>query len=417
MGRFRLLVGASIAVAVACTVGNDERSTGTPARSVTAAPSPTVTRPLAPSATLSPTVVSTATPVVADEIPGIFREPRLEEPDGSAALGPRLSEYPPHDRVSVVLYDTVEGTVREFGEGPMGAFSSDGAYMVWEEYADDREEPARLRAIELESGSLIELGPSRGLVRFEDDRTVRVISAESLRVQELVAVPSGQRVVAEDVVNQYGTPTEPGRFVLSSLDIDGSGESVYRVAAGGRVVLAVVALAARLVGDSELLVLVDAGVGLGNLFIVAINTREATFVATTLTEPFIYSTVPLAANESYVVWTPNFCNISYYADADVAASLQLEQREGGEFTRGPTMVYDRTTGTITALSDATLWIAGLTPDGRMIDGGFGGEALIDPASLSWDVVLPDGSTDVSWSPDYRYASRGEQPGHGGQCPP
>ena len=61
-------------------------------------------------------------------------------------------------------------------------------------------------------------------------------------------------------------------------------------------------------------------------------------------------------------------------------------------------------------------IVEFTPDGHMIDGIFGGNALIDPATLTWDVVPPGGSTDVSWSPDYRYASRGEQPGHGGYCP-
>ena len=68
------------------------------------------------------------------------------------------------------------------------------------------------------------------------------------------------------------------------------------------------------------------------------------------------------------------------------------------------------------MSDTRLIVVEFTPDGRMVDGIFGGLSLFDPATFAWDVVLPTGSTDVNWSADYRFASRGEQPGHGGYCP-
>ena len=59
------------------------------------------------------------------------------------------------------------------------------------------------------------------------------------------------------------------------------------------------------------------------------------------------------------------------------------------------MVYDRASRTTTELSDSRLVVVEFTPEGRMVDGIFGGLSLFDPVALAWDFVLAGGSTGVT----------------------
>jgi len=365
------------------------------------------------------TAVPTATPAASDPISGLFREPRFEDPDASVALGPvPSSAFPEHDGVSVVLYDIEAGTVRDLGIGMMGVFSPDNRYMAWRAFADDRSKPASLHVIEIESGAIADLGQVGWPVEFEDGRHLR-IRPEDGGFIELIDVETGEQKPT-DAADVKQPELRSDHFLGERRDIGGSGEFLYRIFDRDTtdLVLQVRALDARIVPQDQLLLLVDAGLGVGNIFLVDLKSFEANFVATTLTEPFAFSTIPLVANEHHIVWTPNACDFDYYQALEGVAAENLERRPGSEPAQGNTLIYDRATGTTTELRDARVIVVEFTPDGRLVDGIFGGLALLDPATLTWDVVLPSsGSTDVSWSADYRYASRGEQPGHGGYCPP
>jgi hypothetical protein len=136
--------------------------------------------------------------------------------------------------------------------------------------------------------------------------------------------------------------------------------------------------------------------GTTNIFIVDIDSGQAVFIATSDYSPPNW---PLAANADYVMWTEDYCGLP----------------------PGKTRRYDRRTASLTEL-DATLW-ATFTPDGLIAAGEFGERILIDPETLEVLVAVPDrgpganldSASDVSWSPDYRYFTRGFAGGHGGLC--
>ena len=98
----------------------------------------------------------------------------------------------------------------------------------------------------------------------------------------------------------------------------------------------------------------------------------------------------LLADEGHVIWYQEYC----------AATVS------------PTVIYSRSTGT--AISVGLGSAMALTPGGQLTYGGFGGTALIDPATLSVTSVIPNGGV-VVWSGDYRYAAHGFAGGHGGAC--
>lgn len=123
-----------------------------------------------------------------------------------------------------------------------------------------------------------------------------------------------------------------------------------------------------------------------NIFLVDIATGTATFVAT----GNAFVRFPLVADDNYVIWTDGYC-------------------EGGH-----ARIYDRRTHKITEV-EASLWPITMA-NGLILEGAFGGRALIDPSTLQYRAALPPGVGDTSWSPDYRYASLGQYGGHGGMCP-
>jgi hypothetical protein len=167
----------------------------------------------------------------------------------------------------------------------------------------------------------------------------------------------------------------------------------------GRTVLELDVERARPAGPGELVLATRPEDGMANIFIVEIASGQATFIATSR---WMAWNDPLAANEDYVLWTEDYCR---------------------PMDAGKTRLFDRRTGTLTEL-DATLW-ATFTPGGLIASGTFGARELIDPETLEYVVVVPDGEPegpvessgpDLSWSPDYRYFSLGFAGGHGGLCP-
>ena len=74
--------------------------------------------------------------------------------------------------------------------------------------------------------------------------------------------------------------------------------------------------------------------------------------------------------------------------------------------RGATRVYDRETGRITEFMDATLLPVSLNPNGLLV-AGEGAEVLVDIASQRFVATVLENLFDLSWSPDFRYASYAE----------
>jgi hypothetical protein len=131
--------------------------------------------------------------------------------------------------------------------------------------------------------------------------------------------------------------------------------------------------------------------GTSNIFIVDLARREAEFVATAyVTAP---GTLPLSANDRYVLWTDNFC-------------VNVEPRR--------TVLYDRESGELIAFDSA--FYGRLGGDRAIIMGEFGHVGVMS-VDGEWQAVLSEGTVDVFYSPSLRYATRGVQLGHGGVCPP
>jgi hypothetical protein len=148
-------------------------------------------------------------------------------------------------------------------------------------------------------------------------------------------------------------------------------------------------------GRNEIVVATPMVNGMTNIYLVALPSGASTFVATARWQ---LPSWPLAATESFIAWTDAYCDFA---------------------NPGKTKVYDRRTRTITEL-DRGFWVR-LTPDNRLAVGEFGGKSLIDIATWQTVFVIPgtesyDRNRDVSWSPDYKFASTGFVGGHGGRCP-
>ena len=327
-------------------------------------------------------------------VDGLFTDPRPRDPDLVAQLGPRpASPFPVHDERTTVLYDIRSGETTEFGPGPTGLFTSDGAFLAWTEFSAIPGQPAELRRVDLPTGDVANLGTASALIQYEGGGAVR-ISGWGRDGEFLVNLANGSRLAAEPA-ELYGRPQ---RYRLTQRHLDGASQPRFTLWDGATPLLRFDALRAT-VGDSPtsstLVALVASDqpdASQANIFVIDVYSRDAEFVATIPADPG--AEFPLAANANLVVWTPSYCTAS----------------------PGPTRIYDRNTGQLTELSDARLWVATFAPGNRLVDGRFGGEAIIDPATLTWDTVLPPSEGDTIWSPDYSYASRGITLGARTACP-
>ena len=340
----------------------------------------------------TPSPAPRSTPRVEGPIPdelrveGLFADPRPSAPDRTASLGPRpRSPFPPHDGRTVTLYDIQRSEVVEFGPGGTGLFSSDGRYLVWTQISRNSGVPPELRRWDLELETANDLGPAGAVLNLEGEGAVRVAGWGG-DGEFIVDLRTGARLAAEP-----RSGSTPG-YQLTQHRLDGVSVTRYTLWDGGTPVLRLDALQTVVASSSKLATLIPAGDEQANIFLIDIRSRSAEFVATTEVEG--PGAIPIAASPNHVVWTPNYCSP----------------------VPGLTRIYDRATGQITELADSTLWVAGFTSSGRLIDGAFGGEAIIDPATLSWDAILPPSDGDTVWSPDFRYATRGITLGTRSTCP-
>jgi hypothetical protein len=107
------------------------------------------------------------------------------------------------------------------------------------------------------------------------------------------------------------------------------------------------------------------------------------------TSPSRFPVWPLGADERYVVWSDEYCD------------------------NGRGRIYDRQTKKLIE-ADVPLWPV-VTRRGLLLEGIFGGNAVIDLARFQYRTALPANVFDTAWSSDLRYASAGQAGGHGGVC--
>ncbi len=296
-----------------------------------------------------------------------------------------------------MVYDIQTRTGIDLGTGSLGRFSPDSTRMAWIALPADPYGDGEAWMIDLRTMEKRDLGPGRLAGFVDNDRAG--VTRPSSNTTDVIDLATGARtsidaipffpdpgyVTTPDGYNLRREGTDPfssNRFFLTDprtgVELLQFDASQAMPAGKGSLAVATVPVPA---GEPNLQGFRH---GTTNVFLVDIATGKATFVATGVA----FMQFALAANDEYVLWTDNYCE------------------------NGKSRLYDRTTGAITEI-EATLWPA-FTPGGLIIDGAFGGSALIDPKTLRYVATIPSG-TDASWSPDYRYASRGISGGHGGVC--
>jgi hypothetical protein len=135
-----------------------------------------------------------------------------------------------------------------------------------------------------------------------------------------------------------------------------------------------------------------------NIYLVSLPQAGTSYLGTTDLGPL--PAIKITANDRYLVWNA-YCS------------------------KAPVGLYDRRTGNVIEIvseSQYSTHFVEALPNGLLGFGSFGPDALVDPMTLeyifavpTWDPTKGGGVGDVHWSPDYRFASQGEWPGHGGLC--
>ncbi len=410
LGLIGLALFASVAL-LACN-GDDEGETPTPTFTPTATetgtpppgpPSPTPpptdtgtpTGTPSPGPTFPPLIPTTPSNDLEEVIYGLSSEPQPMSPDVQRVLAaPPASPFAEHDRESTVLYDTQSGEVMDFGAGDGGFFSPDGRYFAWVSRTSTTPE---LRVLDLQTREERGLGSEPQLMAFG--------FIDNTRIEVRFVTSDGQLV---DVVTENWADIGDVRPHFSQWQVQGSLLLMPEVNVPGRFRLldqepTATTLAmfpahhASFAGPRELLIVTpwtgsDGTPGTVNIYLVDIDTLESTFVATVALDQ--YPIIPVGGSAEVIAWTENYCNWPDPA--------------------GKTWYLDRSIGELVEL-DQSVWVT-VTPDGRLGYGEFGPHYLIDRGTLRYEVILPEGTIDITWSPNFRYASRGLAYGHGGHCP-
>lgn len=392
-----VVIGAGGMVALIATLSamGDGRSGGAGPGDEPTAATATSTQPASePTAGASPSAVATASPAGTAASPVAIGTISTEPlPVVAAAPFPlRLSAsiytWPDHDRESTVVYDTLTGGYRNFGPGMVGTFTPDGTKMAW--VADDE-----VWLVELPDGDPRVLGPGSGLLLFTTNTTVAVSAGGPSRYTEYdlvtgtsrtIEIPSRPVTAADGTELQYIAP--------------GAVQGTWRYAAipgNGGDAIEFEALSVTLTGSGEAVLATSPQDGRTNVVLVDLATREVTPIAGATSG---IGSISIAANNRWIAWTDNYCGDSSQAWGP----------------RGTTKVFDRDTGAVLDLGE-TFWLAGFTPDGRLGLGDFGARQLVNLDNGEIEVTLPqNGTSDVAWSSDFHYATRGQALGHGGHCP-
>ncbi len=347
-----------------------------------------------PSPTTTPTSAPTKTPIA---VTGLFTEIRDTTPDEFVQLGEQPpSQFEPWDGESTMLYDRISGTARNLGQGTLGAFSPGGTWMGWSAGPPYEFDTLEAWVIALETLEQQALGKGSFIRFLSENEALIQVEAGGQGLFRIVDLVTGERrppdtAIGLDQMLQQKSAIHGLRTTSNELDRRTGLET-----ADGQVLLTFNVWRAAIATADEIVLMTIPESDNTNIFLVDIATGEASFVASSPITRI--ANHPLTANEKFVIWTDDYCNFT---------------------SPGRTRVYDRRTGRIMEL-DERLWVS-LTSDGLIASGVFGAKTLIDPETFEYVFVLPaivpgfegqSSGPDVSWSPDYRYASRGFAGGRG-----
>ena len=343
--------------------------------------------------TLTATPTHTPTSIA---VTGLFSEARPTVPDTFVELDPQpVSQFEPWDGVSTMLYDRVSGDATNLGQGNFGRFSRGGGWMGWTAGPPYDYEQKEAWVIELSTLERRSLGPG-SFIRFLSETEVLIqvgtSGQDDFAVVDLIA--NERTFLDRQPAQGQPDPDDGLAFIKTTLDqVNGVENS------DGEVLLEFEVFRAVVAGPEDIAVMTVPANDNINIFLISVETGRATFVASSPITRI--ANHPFAANEDFITWTDDYRNFT---------------------APGQTRVYNRRDGTITELDDR-LWVS-FTSDGLIASGTFGAKALIDPETFEYVFVLPDlvpgfegesSASDVSWSPDDLYASRGFAGGHGGLC--
>jgi hypothetical protein len=387
----------------------------------------------------------------------LFLEPRTSETDRLAEVLPiPASPFTPWDDATLFVYDLDAGTETNYGPGLIPSFSPDETRMAYN--LQPSVGANKVRIVDLATGDVLEeFEYTDGLASFIDDNYLYLPGglAHDLRDGTRTPIDEVDDPVLRAALEGRATGTfpatpgetayrlerdswdyendrcetdpEPGvpevlcdaeRFETWTLTEVATGTLLLRFraynaspAGPGEVVIATSPrcedAAGNVVWCAEVAEELKADDpdgsspgeevhGTTNIFVVDIETGAAEFIATaSFSATTFYSwsqNWPLSADAGHIVWTGAFCS---------------------QESPGNTRVYDRATGQVTEL-DGSFWVT-LTPRGDIGVGPFGPRAILDSDTLEWQIVLPEGTGDVSQSDGGRFLARGGILGHGGLC--
>lgn len=392
-----LVAFIALAVVAACTSDGMDEVTSTPTDppAPESSRTPRATATPTPSPTMTPTPTAEPSEAIDPPVPiGLFFEARPTEPDRSVELPVPVSRLPAYDGEHMVLYDTLSGDAREFDRTAAGYFSFDSRYFAWVGAGS-------LHVLDLTDGTTRVLGPGGAIAGFWDAR--RLILGQisgHLSPRELLDVETGERETIELDFTTRGEQWRELRNPEITYEVRGQGGQYDVISAAGKVVLEADAQSVRRLSASEILLLTDWRDDRANLFVVNLESREASFVASVSREDSSHHGAWVAmfsGTATHILWTDNFCT-----------------------GRGPTWLLDRRSGEVTKLNTDLRGgeVLYLDDFGHVVRTHFVSIwQFIDIETLESLAALPDGVVNsdelgvpfppwARWSLDGRYVSVG-----------
>ncbi|MGE0135291.1 MAG: hypothetical protein AB7L91_04880 [Dehalococcoidia bacterium] len=267
---------------------------------------------------------------------------------------PPVPSFGPWNRADIVLYDIDRGRETNLGPGHTPGFTPDGRYLYWITGDPLAVDGGEIAVLEIQTSSVRAFGEASS-VRLDRDDGYLQVQVRGGRFERVSLLDGSRTIGAPDLGPADPSPliAERAGWRLESLLrdgwTDGFGQYELTDVAGSRPPLEFEVWHVALLADGALVIATapvdpqpQAGAIRGrtvasDIFEVDPATGDAVLIASARASDALF---PFAADERYVAWTEDLCNIS---------SFPVSNRR--------TRFYDRQSGTLTEL-DQGFYIAG-----------------------------------------------------------